>query len=56
MNDVIRLLSKHYGENWRNIESLTFYNTISSHADSINIDVEECDLHCEPVEENESFV
>lgn len=54
IRDVTRLLSKHYGENWKDLEDLKFYTEISNCTpdDSVRIN----DIQCEPIEENYDFV
>lgn len=54
IRDVTRLLSKHYGENWKDLEDLKFYTEISNCTpdDSARIN----DIQCEPIEENYDFV
>ncbi|CAH2088921.1 unnamed protein product [Euphydryas editha] len=54
ITDVTRLLSNHYGENWKNIESLKFYRNLSCRNDDANLQEE--DLLCEPIQENDKYV
>lgn len=53
ISDVSNLLSKHFGKDWRTVESLIYYRDIEVNNDHFE---EYHDLECVPLEENENFV
>lgn len=53
IKDVVALLTKHYGEDWRNIPSLHIYKNVEETNDSF---MSNADMPCVPLEESENFV
>ncbi|KAF9796767.1 hypothetical protein SFRURICE_012618 [Spodoptera frugiperda] len=51
--DVANLLKKHFGEDWRTIDSLKYFKEIEEYNDNF---VEHEDLQCVALEESENFI